>query len=331
MTAPVRAVPAKPRSLAPVQNAVIRVYSRYSVLPILVAVLVFAEVEDKTFFTWSSIQLTLAQNASLGIMAIGLTFVLVGGGIDISVGSLYAAGASVYTKIGLNHSLIVAFLAGLATGVVGGLINGVLVTRFKFNPFVTTLGTAYLFSGLVIKYSGYLALAPHNPAFGTLGNGSLSGVQYVVMILIAAVIVGALVLHRTSFGKSLFAIGGSFGASHLAGLRTDLFRLATYVISGVCAAFAGMIYASQAGVSESTLGGFSAALIAIAIVVLGGTSLYGGEGAMWRTAVGFLIIASITTLFTVLAVSDAVQEAIEGGIVVLALILDASGRNWLAA
>jgi ABC-type xylose transport system permease subunit len=167
------------------RSAVTQAYSRFAVLPILLGVLILAQIEDGSFLTWSSIQLTLQQNAPLGIIAVGLTFVLIGGGIDISVGALYAAGASVYAKIALHHSLILAFAAAVAAGIVAGTVNGLLVTRLKFNPFVATLGTASLFGGLVVVYAGNQALVPHNPAFGDLGNNSLGGVAYVVIIIFA--------------------------------------------------------------------------------------------------------------------------------------------------
>ncbi len=301
--------------------------SRFAVVPILIGVLILARVEDDTFFQWSSIELTLRQNARVGIIAVGLTFVLIGGGIDISVGALYAAGASISTKVSLHHSLWLAYVAALVVGMAGGLVNGVLVTRLKFNSFVVTLGTASLFGGLVVIYAGNQALVPTNPHFGDLGNKSLGSLSYVVVLLLAVFAVGALVLHRTPYGKSLYATGGSFTASRLAGLRTERSQTITYVISGGCAALAGVIYASQTGISESDLGGNVIALTAIAIVVLGGTSLYGGEGAMWRTMVGFAILATITTLFTVLAVTQPIQDMIEGGIVVTALVLDAAVRT----
>jgi ribose transport system permease protein len=300
---------------------------RYAVIPVMIGVLIYAQTVSAQFLTWPSLNLMFRQNASLGIIAIGLTFVLIGGGIDISVGALYAAGASVYTKFALDHSLTVSFCAAMAVGVAGGVVNGVLVTKLKFSPFVTTLGTASLFSGIVVLYAGNLAIAPTNPSFRDLGRGEAFGVSYIVIVLVAVGVVGGFVLHRTAFGRSLYAVGGSFNASHIAGLRTDLVRLATYVISGVCAALAGVIYASQTGISESDLGGSIVALTTLAIVVLGGTSLYGGEGAMWRTAAGLVILASITTIFTLLAVTEPVQEMVEGGIVVAALILDSSGRN----
>jgi ribose transport system permease protein len=300
---------------------------RYAVIPVMIAVLIYAQTVSSQFLTWPSLNLMLKQNASLGIIAIGLTFVLVGGGIDISVGALYAAGASVYTKLAVDHSLLFSFCVAMAVGVVGGVVNGLLVTKLKFSPFVTTLGTASLFGGIVVLYAGNLAIAPTNPGFRDLGSGSALGVSYIVLLLVGVGLVGALVLHRTAFGTSLFAVGGSFNASHIAGLRTDFVRLVTYVISGVCSTLAGVIYASQTGISESDLGGSVVALTTLAIVVLGGTSLYGGEGSMWRTAAGLVILASITTIFTLLAVTEPVQEMVEGGIVVAALILDSSGRN----
>jgi ribose transport system permease protein len=300
---------------------------RYAVIPVMIGVLIYAQTVSSQFLTWPSLNLMLKQNAGLGIIAIGLTFVLVGGGIDISVGALYAAGASVYTKLALDHSLTYSFCMAMAVGVVGGVVNGILVTKLKFSAFVTTLGTASLFGGIVVLYAGNLAIAPTNPSFRDLARADVFGVSYVVIVLLAVGVVGGFVLHRTAYGRSLFAVGGSFNASHIAGLRTDFVRLATYVISGACSALAGVIYASQTGISESDLGGSLVALTTLAIVVLGGTSLYGGEGAMWRTAAGLVILASITTIFTLLAVTEPVQEMVEGGIVVAALILDSSGRN----
>ena len=305
----------------------LRNYSRFAVLPILVAVLIFSEVEVHNFFTWSLFKILLSQNASLGIIAVGLTFVLISGCMDISVGAVYAAGASVYTKVGLHSSMALALLLAILVGIVAGVVNGILVTKFKFNPFVTTLSTASLFGGLVVVYAGNNAVTPTNPGFGTLGNGAVAGIPYSVILLVAVVALGTLLLHRTSFGRSLYATGGSPAASRLAGLNIDLFRLISYVISGGCAALAGVLYASQTGVSESNLGGNTVALTALAIVVLGGTSLFGGEGAMWRTVAGFIILASVTTLFSVLAVTQPFQDLFEGLIVVVALVLDASARR----
>jgi ribose/xylose/arabinose/galactoside ABC-type transport system permease subunit len=299
---------------------------RYGIVLVLIAVMLLAWSESPNFFEWSSFQTVLSQNAAIGVVAVGMTFVLIAGGIDISVGGIYAAGAVVYTKVGLHHSLLLALLAALAVGFVLGAINAVLTTKLRFNAFVTTLGTGSIFAGLVVLYGGLDAIIPTKANFGDLGNGSFGDIPYLVLVLAGVVIVGAWVLHRTSFGKSLYAVGGNLEASRLAGLRTDWVRGATYLISGVCAALAGVLVASQTDVGQANIGD-NVALDAIVIVVIGGTSLFGGIGAMWRTVVGILILATINSLYNVLAVSQADQSLITGAILVVALAIDAMTRR----
>ncbi|MDO8212223.1 ABC transporter permease [Conexibacter sp. CPCC 206217] len=299
---------------------------RYGIVLVLVAVLLLAWSQNANFFEWSSFQTVLSQNAAIGVVAVGMTFVLIAGGIDISVGGIYAAGSVVYTKVGIDHSLTLALIAALAVGVALGSCNALLTTKLRFNAFVTTLGTGSIFAGGVVLYGGIDAIVPTNPSFGTLGNGMVGQLPYMVLVLIGAVVIGALLLHRTSFGAALYAVGGNLEASRLAGLRTDTLRALTYLISGACAALAGVLVASQTGVGQSNIGG-NVALDAIVIVVIGGTSLFGGIGAMWRTGVGILILATINSLYNVLAISQSGQSLITGTILVLALAIDALTRR----
>jgi ribose/xylose/arabinose/galactoside ABC-type transport system permease subunit len=302
-------------------------YQRFAIVPILIAILILAQIEDPGFYYWNSVTEVLSQNASISIVAIGMTFVLIGGGVDISVGSLYAAGSCVYAKIALHNSLPLAFVLALVAGLVGGAFNGFIVTKLRFNPFVATLGTASVYGGIVLTYAGTSAISPTNQSFGTLGLGTVGSLPYLDIILVIVFLAGAVALHRTTFGKSLYAIGGNLKATRLAGLRTDQLRASTYLISGVCAAFGGVLAASQTGIGQATAGGgTTVALDAIAIAVLGGTSLLGGEGAMWRTGIGILILATVNSLFNVLAVDAATQALIEGAILLLALIVDAAIR-----
>ncbi len=318
--------PAAPRrSLARGWSLFVARFGRYAMLPVLLGLVIVAFAENGNFFEWSSISGLLAQNAAIGIVGVGVTFALIGGGIDVSVGAIYALGAVMFAKVAVHHSLTLAFVAAVASGVAAGGVNAVLVTRLRFNSFVVTLGTGSVFSGLVLLISGTNATYPSNPAFGNLGTGGIGAVPYLVIFLVAAVIIGELVLHRTAFGKSLFAVGGNLEASRLAGLRVDGIRAIAYLLSGGCAALAGILVASQSGEAVGTLGG-NVVIDALTVVVIGGTSLTGGEGSMWRTAVGVLILAVINNLFTVLAISDADQSLITGGILVLALALDAATR-----
>jgi ribose transport system permease protein len=309
------------------QLASLQRYQRFAIVPILIAILILAQVEDPGFFYWGSMTEVLSQNASISIVAIGMTFVLIAGGIDISVGSLYAAGSCVYAKMALHNSLSAAFVLALLAGLAGGAFNGFIVTKLRFNPFVATLGTASVYGGIVLTYAGASAISPTNESFGTLGRGMVGNLPYLDLILVVVFLVGAAALHRTTFGKSLYAIGGNLNAARLAGLRTGQLRASTYLISGVCAAFGGILAASQTGIGQATAGGgTTVALDAIAIVVLGGTSLLGGEGAMWRTGIGILILATVNSLFNVLAIDSATQALIEGAILLLALVIDAAIR-----
>jgi ribose/xylose/arabinose/galactoside ABC-type transport system permease subunit len=221
----------------------------------------------------------------------------------------------------------VAFLAALLAGLAGGAFNGFIVTKLRFSPFVATLGTASVYGGIVLAYAGASAISPTSASFGTLGRGALGSLPYLDLTLVVVFLLGAVVLHRTTFGKSLYAVGGNLKAARLAGLRTGQLRASTYLISGLCAAFGGILAASQTGIGQATAGGgTTVALNAIAIAVLGGTSLLGGEGAMWRTGIGILILATVNSLFNVLAVDAATQALIEGAILLLALVIDAAVR-----
>lgn len=300
---------------------------RRAVIPILVAVVVYAQIEDSGFLTWGSVKDMLAQNAGLGIIAAGLTLVMIAGGIDVSVGMIYPVGSVVYAKMALHETLLVAGIIAVAVGLVLGLLNGLLVTKLKFHPFITTLGTGTLFGGAAVMYGGLNGVTPPQSDFSNLGNNTLGGLPYVVLILAVVFVVTAIQLHSTAFGRSLYVIGGNREVARQAGVRSDLYRTLTYVVSGGLAALAGLLFASQSGIGQATSGGQTLSLTAVAVVVLGGTSLYGGQGAMWRTAVGFLILSSITTLFTVLGIGADVQDIVEGSVVVIALLLDAASRR----
>jgi ribose transport system permease protein len=299
---------------------------RYGIVVVLIALMLFAWSESPGFFEWSSFQTVLSQNAAIGVVAVGMTFVLIAGGIDISVGGIYAAGSTVYTKFALHHSLWLSLVVAVAVGVAFGAGNALLITKLRFNAFVTTLGTGSIIAGLVVLYGGIDAIVPTNASFGTLGNGSVANIPYLVLVLLGAVAVGAAVLHFSSFGKSLYAVGGSLEASRLTGLRTDWLRAATYLISGACAALAGVLVASQTGVGQASIGG-NVALDAIVIVVIGGTSLFGGVGTVFGTFVGALILTLVLNGMNLLAVHANWQPLVTGLIVLLAVWLDMRTRK----
>lgn len=312
------------------RSLALREASRFAIVGVAIVLVAVAQLNNATFLEWDRIMDLLSQNAAIGIVAVGLTIVVIGGGIDFSVGATFAAGAVVSAKLCGDTGLIVAVIAALLVGGIAGLINALLVTRLKINPFVATLGTGFAFAGAVLAYSGPDAILPEDDGFATLASNELFGIPNAVWLLAIAIALGAALLSRTIFGKSVYAIGNSLEASRLTGIGVDRYRAATYVLSGMAAAGAGIVYTSQAGVAQGNFGA-DTPLNALAIVVIGGTSLAGGEGAMWRTVIGIAIFATINSIFTVNAVQVSDQQLILGGIVLLALLIDAVTSRRRAA
>ena len=300
---------------------------RYGMVVVLAGLIVCAQLLYPGFLAPQNISNILSQNAPLGIIAVGMTVVMVGRGFDLSVGALYAFGATFYASLALGGMPLP--LAGALTvllGLVAGAVNGAIVARLNVNPFVATLGTASIFSGIAFLYSNSSPFVVNDAKFTTLGRGYFLGAPISVWMLVGIFLVGGVVLAKSVYGRSIYAIGGNNEAARLAGMRVNLLRASTYVLVGACSTVAGMIIASRLGVGQADIGA-SMALDAIAVVVIGGTSLLGGEGAVWRTAVGLLILAVLTNLLDSLAVDPNVQLVVKGTIVIAAVALDAFARS----
>lgn len=319
-TAPVAIAPARRTSLTDLAF-------RYGLLIVLLVLIAVSQALYPRFLDPQNIKNILSQNAPLGIVAVGMTLVMITRGFDLSVGASYAAGATVFASLAVDGwSLWLAAGATLAVGLAAGLINGTIITRINVNPFVATLGTTSVFSGLALLYSNSSPFVVSDKAFSVIGRGAFLGIPISIWILGAVFVVGEFVLRRTVYGRSLYAIGGNDEAARLAGLPTALMRTSTYVVCGVCATLGGMIIASRLSIGQADIGS-SMALDSIAVVVIGGTSLMGGEGSVWRSAIGLLIVAVLTNLLDSLAVDSNYQLVIKGTIVIAAVALDAFART----
>jgi ribose transport system permease protein len=304
----------------------VRLLGQYGMVLALILIVTFATIIYPRFFEFTNIRNLLAQNAPVGIVAVGMTFVILARGFDLSVGAIFALGAVFFAKNADTLGLWGAAGYVLLVAVACGTINAVIVTKLRVNPLVATLGTGSSFAGLAYIYSNSAPITPSNFDFGYVGSTQWLAWPVAVWALALAIIAGGFVLQATSYGRSIYAIGGNDEAARLAGLRVDLIRGSTYVISAVCSAIAGMLLASRLGVGQADMGA-SVALDAIAIVVIGGTSLTGGQGAMWRTVMGLLILATLSNVFNSLAVSSNFQLLIKGIIIVGAVALDVFVRS----
>ncbi len=276
--------------------------------------------------TLSNLTNIFSQNAPVGIVAVGMTFVMIGGGFDLSVGAIFALSACIFADLADPVGLWAAAAVVIVVSGMCGALNGFIVTKLKVNPFVATLGTGSAFGGLAYVYSKSAPITSNDPAFQTLGTGALVGVPNSIWVMVAIIVVGGFVLAKSVYGQSIYAIGGNNDAARLSGLPVNLLRASTYILTGVCAGIGGMIIASRLGVGQADMG-TSVPLDTIAVVVIGGTSLLGGEGAMWRTVIGLLVLAVLANIFDSLAISTNYQLLAKGSIIVGSVALDIFARS----
>lgn len=286
----------------------------------------------------------MAQQASINaILGIGVTFVILTGGIDLSVGSVAGlagmiAGGLLYEGLpwpggsAIFFSVAVVILIGLLVGAGVGAVNGVLVTRFRVAPFIATLGTLYAIRGFAELLSNGatfpdLSGSPKlgNTGFGILGS-NLLGLPTPIWLMIAVGGIALVVTMKTPFGRRVYAIGGNLRAAKLSGIRTRRVTFAVYIISGMCAALAGLILTSQLGAAYPDTA-TSYELNAIAAAVLGGTSLSGGQGTVTGTVVGAFIIGFLNDGLVLINISSFWQQVVIGIVIVLAVIFDQAQRR----
>ncbi|NTU78124.1 MAG: ABC transporter permease [Chloroflexales bacterium] len=331
--APARATPGRRVSLAAVLLR-LRAYIALILLVIIFSVLSPAFLTPSTLFILAS---HVALNAILGL---GMTFVILTGGIDLSVGSIVglaamiAGGLLVQGLVLPMFGIIIYFnvwlvmLIALAVGVLVGAINGWIITRFNVAPFIATLGMLYVARGAALLRSNgatfpNLVGSPDlgNTGFPILGTGTFLGLQIPIWLMIAFGALAIFIGYKTPFGRQVFAIGGNERAAELAGVRVKRVKMTVYMISGFCAAMVGLIIASQLTAAHPATGE-TFELNAIAAVVLGGTSLSGGRGTIGGTILGAFVIGVLNDGMVLLGVSEFWQMVIKGVVIVLAVVVD---------
>ncbi len=295
--------------------------AKYGIYAILVAVVIAATIVYHGFLEWGNIELLLTQNAPLGIVAAGMTLVIICGGFDLSVGAIYAGSGTVAAMIAIHGSVVLGFVCGIVGGVAVGLVNALVVTKFRVNPFIATFGSGSAISGVVLLMSHNQPYTVDKTAFGWLGQETIASIPIPLCLLVIVFAVSWIALNKSLYGRKILSVGGNSEASRLAGIRTDLITGSTYVASGLLSAIAGVVSASQLGVGQGNVNE-NLALSAIAAVVIGGTSLLGGEGSIVRTAVGLLILAVLDNIFFSLALSQNWQSITQGLIVIGAVGAD---------
>ncbi|MEU5553592.1 ABC transporter permease [Micromonospora sp. NPDC047793] len=290
----------------------------------LLILLVYLISTQPFFLTKANILNVLATNSPLMLVAVGLTFVILSAGFDLSVGSVMAAtGVTVYFVLDAGAPAPVALVAGLATGaLLGAGLNGLLIGGFRLNFFVVTLGTMTLISGLVQVSTNGSTYSIDSPGiFYAIGNGSVLGVPAPIWIALGAVLLAGAVLRFTPFGRAVYAVGGNREAARLAGINVTAVLISVYTIASLTAALAGLVMASRLSAASPTAGS-TIALTAGAAVLLGGTSFFGGIGGISGTVVGVLLIAVLQNGLGLMGVSSFWQGVVTGTVLIAAVALD---------
>ncbi len=310
--------------------------SQFGAFGVLVLICIIFAVLEPAFISPINIFNVLRQVSIYGLLAIGMTFVILTAGIDLSIGSLLAlagvVGAAVYkggtglTTLGANgeaqgYGLVAALGAALLVGVTGGLLQGLAVSKLKVPAFIVTLGGLSAWRGLALVFAKGQPVSSFPPEYTRLGQGLVGPVPIPVIIFATFAIIAFIVLRYTRYGRYIYAVGGNMEAARLSGLNVDMLITSVYVITGFFAGLSGFLLSSRLNSAE-VIAGVGYELTVIAAVVIGGTSLFGGEGGIFGTVVGVLLIGVLNNGLTLLNVSPYYQQVIIGLIIVLAVYLD---------
>lgn len=290
----------------------------------LIVITVILSIVSTDFFTLDNIFNVLRQVSINALIGFGMTFVILTGGIDLSVGSILALSSAITAGMLANGmDPILAMLIGLGSGAVMGAINGLFITKGKVAPFIATLATMTIFRGLTLVYTDGRPITglSNSSFFEIVGRGYLGWIPVPVVWMLVCYLILYFILKKTTFGRRVYAIGGNEEASILSGIRVNSVKIWIYSLTGALSALAGIILASRLNSAQPTAG-TSYELDAIAAVVLGGTSLSGGRGWIFGTLVGALIIGVLNNGLNLMNVSSFYQQVVKGGVILLAVLLD---------
>ncbi len=296
----------------------------------LIALFVILSIASPYFLTATNLSSVVRQTAVINIMALGMTLVIVSGGIDLSVGSILAfAGVMGTLTMVSNGSVLLGIASGVFFGLLWGLANGIMITSLQIPPFIVTLGTLGIVRGLTLVVTNGLPVVGLPKEHSYLGDGTVGPVPFVLVVLIVCAVIMHVVLHSTKLGRYTYAIGSNEEAAIYAGIPVARYKIAIYAIAGMLTGLAAMIETSRLMTGQPTAG-VSYELQVIAAVVIGGGSLTGGEGTVIGTLIGAFIMGLLSNGSDLLGVNPYWQQAIIGSIIIMAVALDAARKRRFA-
>ena len=292
----------------------------YGIVVFVIGIFIYFSLASPVFLTSGNLLNVVYANATVAIPACAVTLTIIAGNFDLSLGAIFTLSEVLCAWAAVHWGVWWAFPVAISSGAAMGLVNGAIITKLRVNAFLATLATALAFTGFALAVSGGFEIIPTGSVFTFIGQNKVGGIQYPDLILLVVAVLLQLVLAFTVFGRHLYGVGGNRDAARLSGLKVDRIVVTTFVLTGAACGIAGLIDASTTGQgSASNVLGTNLALLAIAGVALGGTSIFGGVGAVWRTVIGVFMLGMITNGFNLLGVADYWQDVVRGILIVVAV------------
>ena len=306
-----------------------KVLNKYGIYLVLLLMVVFLSFMSSTFFTASNLLNILRQVSISGILAMGMTFILITGGIDLSIGSVLAlAGVmgATFAHEDPHYPVIVAIVVGIGVGLICGLVNGLLVSKTTINPFIVTMGMMTIARGLALLYTNGRPVTGQSASFSFLGRGQVGPVTFPIVVFVLVCIASIIILHKSRLGKYIFAVGGNEQSAIVSGINASKIKLFVYLYGGALVGLAGLLLAARTNAATPNAGeGYE--LDAIAAGVIGGTSTSGGKGGVYGTIVGALIMTILSNGMDILNVSSYIQQIVKGIIIIGAVFVDQMNKK----
>lgn len=340
MNSPTSTMERTPDIRSDAKSAALALLLRLRALLALFVLLVIFSLTNSSFLSTNNFTILTKHVAITALLAMGMTFVVLTGGIDLSVGSVVGLSGMVAGGLltrgllipGAEHpwfpSLPIVLLLAVGTGALVGLLNGILITRLRIAPFIATLGTLYIARGTALLMSAGRTfpdlggdVSGRHTGFPSVGQAFLLGLPIPVWLMAVVAVLFAVIAAKTPFGRHVYAVGGNERAAVLSGIRVNRVKIATYVISGLCAAVVGLIIAAQLEAAHPATGA-SFELTAIAAAVLGGTSLMGGRGSIVGSLIGAFVIGVLADGLVMMGTSEFWQMVVKGVVIILAVAVD---------
>lgn len=306
--------------------AALRLLQTYAVAAMILVLMVLLSLSSDSFLTVQNLINILNQNTPLAIMAAAMTLVIICGGFDLSVGAIFAVASVTAAWLALNVHPYAGLMAAPLVGMLLGFVNGLTITTLNIHSFLATLATGLVYRGIAILITGGTLLPVRLDDFTWLGRGRIGAVYYAVIVLVVFAVALTILLNRSTIGRKILAVGGNEEAAILSGIRTTRIKIVAFSINGFAAGLAAAIATSRISLGQATAG-TGMELEAIAAVIIGGTSIYGGQGAVWRSVAGVFMLALINNGFNILNADPFYKDLTTGLIIVAAVGISATGRR----